>query len=190
MRGKTLAAISAASLVGALLAQPLTATEVGAQPPSHTDDASGLVDDTRPTTWSRSGAQKYDVLRQAALEKQLRGDVPVDREVVKLGKGRFSKVAHDGHRPDLRRARRVREHAALRVLRQHRPGGLRLPLRRHPDPLRRSAPQRDPEAGPHGRQQHELAEPNYNRPLLRGHLLQPDGEVLRGPVLGCLLRRR
>ena len=95
MRGKTLAALAAASLVGALLAQPSIATEVGAQPPSDTDprrDSSTTPSDNLVPKWRA----KYDVLREAALEKQLRGDVAVDREVVKLGKGRFSKVAHTG----------------------------------------------------------------------------------------------
>lgn len=97
MRGKTIAALAAAALVGAL-AQPLTATEAGAQPPSHTDDTRQSASTTKVTTdnlvprWR----QKYDVLRQSALQQQLRGDVPVGKRVVKLGKGRFAKVAQTG----------------------------------------------------------------------------------------------
>jgi immune inhibitor A len=96
VRGKTLAAMTAAALVGALLNLPLTATEVGAQPSSSVtprqQDSETTPSDNLVPKWRA----KYDVLRQAALEKQLRGDVAVDREVVKLGKDRFSKVAQTG----------------------------------------------------------------------------------------------
>ena len=66
VRGKTLAAIAAASMVSALLAQPLTAAEVGAQPPSDTDTraaSSATGTDNVVPKWR----EKYDVLRQAAF---------------------------------------------------------------------------------------------------------------------------
>jgi immune inhibitor A len=95
VRGKTLAALAAASLMGALLAQPLTATEVGAQPSSDTDtrqESATTPSDNLVPKWRA----KYDVLREAALEKQLRGDVTVGKRVVKLGNGRFAKVSQTG----------------------------------------------------------------------------------------------
>ena len=62
-----------------------------------------------------------------------------------------------------------------------------------PDPepltLRRAAAQPDPRARPAHRQLHAVAA-RLQPGALRGHVLQPDGEVLRAPVLRPLLRRR
>ena len=99
MRGKKWAALSAASLAGALLAQPLAATEVDAQPSHHTVDRQRGSDTTPSDNLVPKWRKKYDVLREAALEQQLRGEDQVvgkSKSVVKLGKGRFTKVAQTG----------------------------------------------------------------------------------------------
>ena len=188
MRAKTLAAISAVSLVGALLAQPLSATEVGAQPPSHTDTRQGssaTQSDNVVPKWRK----KYDVLRQAALEKQLRGDVAIDREVVKLGKGRFSKVAQTG-------TDRIFVVLAQFGNKRHSafcdstdPDACAFPSdgtpTRYDGPRHNEIPKPDRAVD-----NSTLWAPNYNRPFYENMYFNRMATVLRGPVLGCLLRRR
>ena len=128
---------------------------------------------------------KRDAQKQAALQRVLEGKKPFAKG---SGKGQEVPARARGHRPDLRRARRVRRRALPR------PALLRHPERSTSPTRSRSASTgrcttRSPSRT--GRVDNStLWQADYDRGALRGHVLQPDGGVLRAPVLRSLHGRR
>ena len=94
MRRKKLVAVATATLIGAAVALPLTAAEVGAAPaaaPSTSDrDQATSGSDNLTMPWQ----EKYDAVRKAALEQRLRRGGSGDVE--RLGRGSYGRVAQSG----------------------------------------------------------------------------------------------
>jgi len=95
MRTTRIAAAATSALVGLALMAPVAADARTSAPAPNLPAAAPSTDganrsDNRTRPWQR----KYDALRQAALEKQVRGEA--DGPVVRLGKGQFARTQQLG----------------------------------------------------------------------------------------------
>ena len=103
--GRTLAVAAAGLLVGGLMsagvAQAAPPTDIG-------KDKKPAMKGGHVPEHPLPIAKKKEALRQAAIERRLKGDKAMQGKVAKVGKGQYVELAAGGDRPRLRHPRGVR----------------------------------------------------------------------------------